>query len=221
VKVKVGADLERDLRALRVLRRLLAPGTDLRVDANCAWSADEAIEALARMRRYRLSAVEQPVPAHDHDGLRRVTASVPEAVIVDESLRTEEEAVRLAETRACDAFNIRVSKCGGLLPSKRIAQVAADAGLACVVGAQVGESGILSAAARHLAASIPSVRYVEGSAGRLLLKEDLTVENVMPGWGGRARTYDGPGLGVSVSEETFRKHARPGHVLETEAVEAQ
>jgi muconate cycloisomerase len=213
VKIKVGDDLGRDLRALGMLRRVLGPAADLRVDANCAWNVDQALEAIEQMRRFRISAVEQPLPADDLDGLRRLTASCPEMIIVDESLRTLEEAVTLAETRACDAFNIRISKCGGLLSSARVARVAAESGLACVVGAQVGESGILSAAGRHFAASLPGVRYVEGSAGRLLLKEDLTVENVLPGWGGRGRSFTGPGLGVHVNEAMWRKCVRVHRTL--------
>jgi L-Ala-D/L-Glu epimerase len=207
VKVKVGDDLTKDLLTLRLLRRRLGPATDLRVDANCAWSADEALAAIARLRPYRLSAVEQPVPATDLDGLRRITAVTPELIVVDESLRTVAEAHTLAEQGACNAFNIRVSKCGGLLNSMRIAQIAREADLTCVVGAQVGESGILSAAGRHLAAAIKP-RYVEGSAGRLLLKEDLTSENVLPGRGGLAQTFPGPGLGVTVNEETLRRHGQ-------------
>jgi muconate cycloisomerase len=214
IKLKVGQDLAADLQRLHVLRRILGPAVDLRVDANCAWTADEALAALACMRPYRISAVEQPVAAADLDGLRRITASVPEMVIVDESLRTVEEAALLAGTHACNAFNIRVSKCGGLLNSLRIARIAADAGLAVVVGAQVGESGLLSAAGRHLAAALPGVRYVEGSAGPLLLKEDLTVERVLPGRAGRARPFDGPGLGVRVKETTLQKYTRLHRVFD-------
>lgn len=207
VKIKVGDDLRTDLRALRTLRRLLGPGADLRIDANAAWTADEALVAIGRMRRYRISAVEQPVSADDHESLRRITAATSELIMVDESLRTVEEARVLVERHTCDAFNIRVSKCGGLLDSVRIARIAAAAGLPIVVGAQVGESGILSAAGRHLAAAI-APRYVEGSAGRLLLKEDLIVENVLPGRGGRAVPYSGPGLGVRVKEATLRSYGR-------------
>jgi muconate cycloisomerase len=214
VKIKVGSHLDDDLRALRVMRRVLGPEADLRVDANCAWGVDEALDAIARMRQYRISAVEQPLPADDIDGLRKVTAATRESIILDESLRTIEHAHTLARLRAGDAFNVRVSKCAGLLASRRIAQIASDAGLACVVGAQVGESGLLSAAGRHLAASLPSVRYVEGSAGRLLLKEDLTVENVLPGRGGRARTFTGPGLGVRVNTATLEKYGQVRHTLE-------
>jgi L-Ala-D/L-Glu epimerase len=214
VKIKVGSDLNADLHALRILRRILGPGADLRVDANCAWTADQALDAIGRMRQYGISAVEQPLAADDLEGLRRVTAATTETIIVDESLRTEEDAHRLVEARACDAFNIRVSKCGGLLASRRIGHIAAEAGLACVVGAQVGESGLLSAAGRHIAASLPSVRYVEGSAGRLLLKEDLTTENVLPGLGGKARTFRGPGLGVHVNTRTLEKHGQLRRMVE-------
>jgi L-alanine-DL-glutamate epimerase-like enolase superfamily enzyme len=207
VKVKVGGDLDADLRALGVLRRVLGPSADIRVDANAAWTAEEAITAIGRMRRFGISAVEQPVAAEDLDGLRRVTAAVREDIIVDESLRTVQEATTLAESRACDAFNIRVSKCGGLLSSMRIARIAAENGLGTVVGAQVGESGILSAAGRQLAASI-GPRYLEGSAGRLLLRADLTHENVMPGWRGRAPAFSGPGLGIEVDGDALRRYGR-------------
>lgn len=203
-KMKVGADLEAELDSLRVLRRVLGSAADLRVDANCGWrDADEALEAISRMRRFGISAVEQPLPAGDFEGLRKVTAETPESIIVDESLCTLDDATRLAGERACDVFNIRVSKCGGLLTSMRMAEIARDAGLGCVVGAQVGETGLLSAAGRHAAAVIDP-RWVEGSAGSLLLKEDLTVERVLPGWRGRARPFDGPGLGVSVRDDVIR-----------------
>jgi muconate cycloisomerase len=204
-KVKVGRDVDRDVRKLRALRLVLGPTVDLRVDANCAWTVDETLSAIEQFQPYKISAVEQPVAADDLVGLQQVTRATREVIIVDESLCTLEDAHRLATNRACDAFNIRVSKCGGLLDSLEIARIARAHGLPCVVGAQVGESGILSAAGRHLAAALADVMYVEGSAGRLLLKEDLTMENVLPGWGGWARQFTGSGLGVHVRPDAFRR----------------
>jgi muconate cycloisomerase len=213
VKIKVGDDLERDLRSLELLRRVLGWDVDLRVDANCAWTPAAAVEAIERMWAYRISAVEQPVAGEDVDGLRQVAEAIRVPVIADESLRTVEEAVRLAETGACGAFNIRVSKCGGLLDSLRIARIAAEAGIFCVVGAQVGESGILSAAGRHAAAAI-APRYLEGSGGSLLLKRDLTREQVLPGRGGRARVFAGRGLGVHVRAELVEELGSVAQELE-------
>jgi muconate cycloisomerase len=208
LKLKVGRRLDDDLDRLRLLRRILGVDVDLRVDANCAWTAEEALAAIDQMRRYGISLVEQPVAADDLAGLRRLTATCPELIAVDESLRTVAEAEALIDAKACDAFNIRVSKCGGLRASMRIAELAADAGLTVIVGAQVGESGLLSAAGRHLAACT-APRYLEGSAGRLLLREDITRERVLPGRGGRARPHTGPGLGVTVREDVLARLAEP------------
>jgi len=213
VKLKVGRDLDDDLARLRLLRRMLGADVDLRVDANCAWTADQALPAIERMRRYRISVVEQPVAADDVDGLQRLTAACPETIAVDESLRTVAEAEALVETKACDAFNIRVSKCGGLRASMRIAEIAADAGLAVIVGAHVGESGLLSAAGRHLAACV-APRFLEGSAGRLLLREDLIRERVVPGRGGRARPHTGDGLGVTMREDALARHTQRANWVE-------
>jgi muconate cycloisomerase len=217
VKLKVGGDLERELRSVELLRRLLGSGADIRVDANCAWNADEALTAIGRLRAFGISCIEQPVPGDDLEGLVRIARAVDEPIIVDESLRTAEEGRELAAAGACDAFNIRVSKCGGLLPSAELAQIAASAGLFTVVGAQVGESGILSSAGRHLAAAIRP-RYLEGSGGSLLLCEDLTEERVLPGFRGRARPFTGPGLGVTVRDEVVARLGEVRHVVQAQSV---
>jgi muconate cycloisomerase len=220
VKLKVGRDLDDDLDRLRLLRRLLGAGVDLRVDANCAWTAEQALTAIERMRPYGISVVEQPVAADDLGGLQRLTAACPELIAVDESLRTVAEAQALVDAKACNAFNIRVSKCGGLRASLQIAEIAAAAGATVIVGAQVGESGILSAAGRHLAACV-APRYLEGSAGRLLLREDITRERVLPGRGGRARPHAGAGLGVSVREDVLARHTRRTRLVEADGPTAE
>src|SRR5207237_817699 len=82
-----------DLASLRLLRRLLGSEVDLRVDANCAYpSVDDALHAIAAMRRHGISAVEEPLPPHDLGSLARITADTPETIIVDESLRTPADA---------------------------------------------------------------------------------------------------------------------------------
>lgn len=208
LKLKVGADPAKDAAALGVLRRLLGARADIRVDANAAWTPESAPRELAALRRFGISAVEQPVPPWPVEGMARVTAAVPELVIADESLRTLEEAEQLAALRGCDAFNIRVSKCGGLLPSRRIAETARQAGIVAIVGAQVGESGILSAAGRALATCI-APRYVEGSAGTLLLKEDIVAERILPGRRGVGRAFAGRGLGITMRGDAIARLATP------------
>src|SRR5206468_5940835 len=68
-------------------------------------------------RRSSDLAIEQPVGANDFEGLRRIRNETGIPVMADESLVTIEQARRLIELRACDFFNIRISKCGGVTGS--------------------------------------------------------------------------------------------------------
>ena len=76
------------------------------------------------------------------------------------------------------------------------------------VGSLVGETAILSAAARHVAASLPEVAFVEGSYGTLLLTEDVSTDAVRFGHRGVAPVLTGPGLGIRVRPERLHKYAR-------------
>jgi L-Ala-D/L-Glu epimerase len=199
VKLKLGRGEQKDLTTARVARRVLGSGVELRADANCAWSVDEALAMAERLRPYGLISYEQPVAADDWDGLSRLTASMSEDVMVDESLCSVEDARRLA-ARACSMFNVRVSKCGGPLAALEIVQIAREAGLRCQLGAQVGESGILTAAGRLVALlADPPFRHHEGADNLFLLRQDLTVENLTARPGGRGDMPAGPGLGLHVN----------------------
>jgi len=103
---------------------------------------------------------------------------------------------------------VRISKCGGLSRSLRIAGRAAAAGIGVQVGSQVGETAILSAAGRHLAAHLEQVAFVEGSYGTLLLTEDVSADPVRFGHRGEAALLSGAGLGARVLEDRLRKYAR-------------
>jgi L-alanine-DL-glutamate epimerase-like enolase superfamily enzyme len=187
VKVKVGRTLEHDLANVAMARRIMGPDAIIRVDANCAWTVDETLRAAEAFAPYSVASFEQPVPPEDLQGLQRITAQLGDVqVLVDESLCTLEQAEMLASEKICSAFNIRLSKVGGFLTAKRIVQIARKYGISCHMGAQVGESGILSAAARTFAAVNKDFDNCEGSMNGFLLKHDLTPENltVKPGgWG--------------------------------------
>lgn len=203
VKVKVGVD--DDAVRLRAVREAVGDDVEIRVDANGVWSADTAVAALNALTTYNIVAVEQPVTASDLDGMRQVREQTSLRVIADESLVTEDNAAALIAASACDVFNIRVSKCGGLIAAARIAQMAAEAGISVQIGAQVGETSLLSAAGRALAAHVPSLEYLEGSFGTHLLSEDIAFEPVMFGYGGRGELLPRPGLGVAVNEDALER----------------
>jgi muconate cycloisomerase len=128
--------------------------------------------------------------------------------MVDESLVTLADADALIAAGAVDYFNVRVSKCGGVYRSLEMARRASATGIRLQVGAQVGETAILSAAGRHLAAYLDTVDFVEGSFGTLLLTEDISADPVKFAHKGEAPVLTGPGLGVRVVSEKLAKYAR-------------
>jgi len=206
IKVKVG--LEDDVARLRAIREILGPQVSLRIDANGAWTLDQAITLLNELASCDIAAVEQPLPRGPVVDLVRLKQATPVPLMVDESLITLADAEALISHQAVDYFNIRVSKCGGLSRSLAIARRAVRAGIRLQVGSQVGETAILSAAGRHLAAALEDLAFVEGSYGSLLLTEDISVEGVRFGHRGEAPLLTGVGLGIRVLEDRLRKYAR-------------
>jgi L-alanine-DL-glutamate epimerase-like enolase superfamily enzyme len=205
VKLKVG--FEDDVARVRAVRQALGPDVSLRLDANGAWVYQRAVQVLEAVAPLGIAAVEQPLPRGPAAELARLRRAVTVPLMADESLVTLADAAALVEAGAVDFFNVRVSKCGGLVRSLAIAALGARAGLGIQVGSQVGESAILAAAGRHLAAGLPDVAFVEGSFGTLLLAEDVSHESVHFGHRGQARVLTGPGLGIRIVEERLRRLA--------------
>lgn len=198
MKVKVGIAGQDDASRLRTARRCLGRCMDIRVDANEAWAPDEAAKRIEELLPAGITSVEQPL-AHEHAGhLAQLRRRVGVPIMLDESLCGRIDAERAVAEGWCDLFNVRLSKCGGFIPSLRLVQLARRHGLACQLGCQVGETAILSAAGRHFAGSVGGLRYVEGSYDRYLVKEALGTVDLTFRRGGWAPALPGPGLGVDL-----------------------
>jgi muconate cycloisomerase len=135
--------------------------------------------------------------------------------MLDESLCSMVDAREALRLGTCDLFNIRLSKCGGFIPSLRLAQFARQHGLGYQLGCQIGETALLSAAGRHFACSVRDICYLEGSYDNRLLRENLGARDITFGWGGWAPALTGPGLGIEVDPTalermTVRKEALLG-----------
>jgi muconate cycloisomerase len=205
VKTKVGVDGQDDVRRLKWFRRILGPWVDLRIDANEAWPADKVLDRIAPLRRFSISAVEQPVPhaqVHALAGLRR-RLGVP--VMLDESLCGYPDAVAAIKESTADMFNVRISKCGGLIPSLRIIGLAQRHGLGVQLGCHPGETAILSAAGRQLASRVAGLSWVEGSYDRHILRANLIEGDLTFGFGGWAAPLRGPGLGIRIDQESLNR----------------
>lgn len=207
VKVKVGATGIADADCLRRVRRVVGYSVDLRLDANEAWHCEDLEQHLAPLLPFRPSCLEQPVPHAETPGLATLRSRLTVPIMLDESLCCKADAERAIAGGWCDAFNIRLSKCGGLVRSLELVQMAREAGLFCQLGCQVGETGILSAAGRHFACHVPDLRYVEGSFDRFLVRDSLVEPDITFRWSGRGPRLQGIGLGIAVNECRVRELA--------------
>jgi len=200
VKVKVGAAGIADADCLRRIRRVVGSAVDLRLDANEAWRCEELESRLAPLLPFRPTCLEQPVAHAETPGLGAIRGRLGIPVMLDESLCCRADAERAIAGGWCDAFNIRLSKCGGLVRSLELVRLAREHGVFCQLGCQVGETGILSAAGRHFACHVPDLRYVEGSFDRFLVRDSLVEPDMTFRYGGRGSRLTNPGLGVTVDE---------------------
>lgn len=196
VKVKVGH--AEDLERIAIIGKVFGPGVALRLDANAAWSVDDAITHLRAIAAvHPIASVEQPVAGEDLEGMHRVRHETGLRVMADESLCSLDDADRLVAADAVDIFNIRVGKCGGVLGAERLARRAREVGLGVHLGALVGETAILSRAAEVFGRCVPGFDCLEGKGqNRFLLAGDI------------ADVRDGSGLGLVLDDARLQGFTR-------------
>ncbi len=205
VKIKVGAQTSAD--ALRSLGRFLGSGMEMRVDANMGWTLEQALDLMPRYAGSGVCSFEQPIAADDLAGLARLVRETGLDVMADESFTSRDTLEELIELGAATEINARISKCGGLVATRKRCQEAREAGLKIQIGCQVGESSLLSSAHLALTADCWPVRFAEGCFGRLLLHDDPGAPELRFARGGKPpRRPSGPGLGVSIDETILSRH---------------
>ncbi len=205
LKAKVGLDPDEDVARIKAIREAIGPDIRLRIDANQGWSVSQAIYALKRMEPFRIQLVEQPVVAWDTVGLKAVRTESPIPIMADEALFLPADAVKLIRADACDTFNIKLMKAGGILNSVRIAHIADAANIRCMVGCML-DSKIALTAAAHVVASQKNIIYadLDGNA-------DHVVDPIVGGMtvkGGVISLPETPGLGVDVDPAFLKKLAK-------------
>jgi L-alanine-DL-glutamate epimerase-like enolase superfamily enzyme len=160
LKVKVGLDPDEDYAHLEAIRTAIGPKIPLRIDANQGWTVPQAIYALRKMAPLGIEFCEQPVLVSDTEGLRAVRAKSPVSIMADESVFGPADALKLIRAEACDTFNIKLMKAGGILNGIRIAHVADAANMRCMVGCML-ETRLGLTAAAHVVASQANIIYAD------------------------------------------------------------
>ncbi len=194
LKVKVGVDPSLDSMRLEAIRKAVGPHIRIRIDANQAWKPKQAVMLLQQMQDKGLDIelVEQPVPAHDIDGLKYVTDHSYIPVLADESVFSVEDALQILQRHAADLINIKLMKCGGLTNALKIAALAEAYGVECMIGCML-EAKVSVNAAVHLACAKSIITRIDLDGpvlcsqdpvlgGAVFHEKEITVSNA-PGLG--------------------------------------
>ncbi|MEV4290802.1 dipeptide epimerase [Nonomuraea bangladeshensis] len=201
-KVKVGLhDEATDLSVVAAVREA-APDAPLWVDANQAYTVDGALRMARRLADLNVSAFEQPLPANDVTGLRRLRDHSPLPVALDESLRHPSDLATFVKLDAVDIAIAKVQRSGGLTLSRRLCQLAEDAGLR-IMGSGLTDTDLGFAASLHLFAAFGVDTPVDLN-GRQFVHSAYVGGETVKVTGGTALVPTGPGLGVEVDEDAVR-----------------
>lgn len=212
IKLKIGRDS--DMERIANVRDIMGESASIRLDANCAFNVKEAIHFIKSIEKYGIDCIEQPIKRGNAADLAAVRANSSIPIMADESIVTYDDAKDLIEHKACDYFNLRISKCGGLYRSLAISELALQKGIKLQLGCLVGETALLSAAGRHLGAYLADIKFIEGSYSTLLLEEDISKERIVFGNKGEAPVFTGHGLGVNIRKDILNKYSESSISIE-------
>jgi L-alanine-DL-glutamate epimerase-like enolase superfamily enzyme len=197
--LKVGIHIDAELEMVRVVRETIGPKGKIRLDANGAWTVNEALRNLALLDRYGIDFIEQPVSQDPVTGMIEVRSRGAVAVSANEGLWTAADAYRQMSARAADVFCFSPYFVGSLAQFQRLARVAELEGLR-VCRHTHGELGIVATAAHHILLTLPNL--VDGHQQTAhMMQDDILVEPIPiaqgPDWG----VPKGVGLGIEIDEE--------------------
>jgi len=206
--VKLKVDRANHLKPVRLARRILGRACDIRIDANMDWTLEMARRIIPELTTLGVRSFEQPLPRGDLNGAARLVKETGSTIMADESFNNCSSLKTLINRHACNAVNVRLSKCGGLIASLARCKQAEKAGIEVQVGCQVGETSLLSAAQLTLLAAYHKVRYVEGAFGKLLLQHDPCYPVLQFGYGGRPPARpSGYGFGIELNTDYLKEVA--------------
>lgn len=196
LKIKVGKEGLKDIDRIKAIRQAVGPDIRLRIDANQGWSPKEAVRIIRTMEDMGISMdlVEQPVSAHDFNGMKYVTSQVYTPILADESVFSMEDAIRLIQERAADLINIKLMKTGGIYQALKVCGIAENYGVECMIGCML-ESKIAVSAAAHLAAGKSIITRADLDGPSLCKEDPYTGGPIYEG--NKIIMNESPGLGIT------------------------
>jgi muconate cycloisomerase len=202
-KIKVGSGIERDQDRVRAVRGAVGKKMALRVDANEAYTVEDAIRLGRLLAPFDIALFEQPVSRHDLDGMAKVRKALEIPVMADEAILGPETLIEVIRKEAADIVKVKVMKQGGISRTTHMIQMAEAAGLKCVIGHGFGLA-INTLAEIHVAASCSNILEGCEFVGPLKIQSDVVKDQLRMD-GGKVKIPHGSGLGAEIDEEKLKK----------------
>ncbi|WP_264214014.1 muconate/chloromuconate family cycloisomerase [Leisingera thetidis] len=177
-KLKIGKrPVREDVAHVARIKAAVGDAASVRVDVNAAWSLQDARWGLKGLQDAGCELVEQPVQPRYRKAMAELTSGYEIAMMADEALNGPEDALAVAAAKAADVFAIKVAQSGGLKRASEVIAVGQAAGLGLYGGTML-ETGLGTAAALQLCATVETLQWGTEFFGPLLLTEDILAEPV-------------------------------------------
>lgn len=158
LKIKLDASLQSNISRLQSIGTL--EGCSYYLDPNQALNLEDTIALLDAVKTLPIVLIEQPLPKTALEEMQKLKALSPVSLLADESLFSLEDAKKLYDRGACDAFNIKLMKCGGIYQARKILEFATRHQIPCMMGSML-ESSVSITAALHLCYAYDIITYVD------------------------------------------------------------
>jgi len=206
-KLKIGKrPVKQDIAHVAAIAAAVGDRGTIRVDVNQAWSLTEARYGARGLQEIGCTLIEQPVARDKLAALKALTDGYEIAIMADEVLQGPADAMRVAANRSADVFAVKVCQSGGLKPASDVIAIARAAGIDLYGGTML-ESGLGTAAAIQLFATVPDWHFGTEMFGPLLLKDEILAEPL------EYRDFSvtvpqGPGIGVTLDDDKVNFYRR-------------
>lgn len=203
IKIKLGKNGDTDVSRIKMIREAVGKDIPLRIDANQGWTVDEAIKTLQALGKFDIQHCEEPIPKWEFMQLPRVRKASPIPIMSDESCGDEHDAERLIYIGACDYFNIKLAKSGGLFKALKMVRLAEANDIHLQIGAML-ESRLAMTAFAHLSLCSPLIEHYDFDTA-LMFREDPVTGGIIYEKNGVIRVPETIGLGATIDDNWLNR----------------
>lgn len=203
LKSKLGSGFNEDIARIKAIREAIGYKIPLHVDANQGWDTVTAIKILKALEKYNIDYCEEPIAHWNNSDLARVRKNSPIPIMADESVFDHHDAFRLASMGACDYFNIKLAKTGGIQNALKIVAIGEGAGIKSQVGC-MSESRYALTALTHLASAKNNIIFFDIDSS-LSHAEDPVTGGIQYKGKGKWELPETPGIGADFDSDFLDK----------------